>query len=408
MTAFNTSGLLPENEKRIVKSRIKMLVNASFFGELATRLKIQKAGDWLPTAATDGKHLYFNEQFLDTLDDEELTFVICHEVLHCAYEHMFRRGSRDPHLWNVAADFVINLEIADAKIGKMPKVGLIDEKYRGLTSNEVYDLLVQEQEEKGDQGYKTLDIHIDPNCGSNGDGDGVSGPIPISEEEAKELANTIRQAVIEAAKNANSSGAGNIPGGVKRLVKELLEPEMDWRQLLQAELPSLFKDDFTFNRYNKKSSSSGGFILPGQDYGKHVEAAIAIDTSGSINSSMLRDFLGEVKGIMDAFDNYELTVFFFDTKGYTLHKFNPDNLNSIEDVEIEGGGGTNFEAIFDRLKSADLVPEKLIVFTDGHPFGTWGDETYCDDVIWIIHGNPTKQAPFGQTVHYDKKKEKTG
>lgn len=407
MTAYSTSGLKPENEKRVVKARIKMLMNAPFFGTLAIRLKILKAGDWLPTAATDGKHLYFNENFLESLDDQELEFLICHEIMHCVYEHMMRRGSRDPALWNAAADFVINLEIVDQNLGKMPKVGLLDEKYRGLSSNEVYDLLYQEQKDKGEQGYKTMDVHMEPGQGDPQDGDGNGntdpwkGPIGISKEEAKQLSDEIKQAVIEAAKQA---GAGNIPGGVKRMLKELLEPEMDWRELLQMDIDSAFKSDFAWARPNRKISSMGGIVLPGLDTDSMVKVAVAIDTSGSISHDMLRDFLSEIKGIMDQHTDFEIKLWFFDTTTYTVHNFTPDNMDDMISVEIEGGGGTCFDCNFNMMKEIDLVPERLLIFTDGYPFGSWGDDSYCD-TIFVIHGNGAQDAPFGQTVRYTRTKK---
>lgn len=407
MSAYNTSGLKPANEKRVVKARIKMLMNAPFFGTLAVRLKIMMAGDWLPTAATDGKHLYFNEDFLESLDDKELEFLIGHEIMHCVYEHMMRRGSRDPGLWNAAADFVINLELVDQSIGKMPKVGLLDEKYRGLTSNEVYDLLYEEQEKNGDQGYETMDVHMEPGQGDPNGGEGKdgndgkgapNGPVSISKEEANQISDDIKQAVIEASQQA---GAGNVPGGVKRMLKDLLEPEMDWTELLQMEIDSAFKSDFAFIRPNRKASSMGGIVLPGLDTDTMIKVAIAIDTSGSISHDMLRDFLSEVKGIMDQHQDFEVKLWFFDTSTYTVHTFTPDNMNDILTVEIEGGGGTCFDCNFEMMKDIELVPERFIMFTDGYPFGSWGDEAYCD-TIFVVHGNGASDAPFGQTVRYTR------
>lgn len=403
---YGNSGLPADIERTIISARVRMLINAPFFGTLATRLIIKKAGDWCPTFATDGKYLYVNPDFMQTLDKGELEFVVGHEVMHCVYDHMGRRGGRDPQLWNAAADFVINLELVDQNVGKMPAVGLLDEKYRGLSSDEVYELLEEEQEKNGDQGYETLDVHMDGSEGqgdADGDGDATNGPIPISEEEAKSLSDDIKNAVMEAAKAA---GAGNTPAGVRRMIKDMVEPEMDWRELLQAELPSMFKDDYTFTRPSRKNSSLGGIYLPGQDQANRVECAIAIDTSGSISSSMIRDFLSEVKGIMDQFDDYKITMWFFDTQTYTVHTFDPDNLVELLEVEIEGGGGTCFDCNFELMKERDLVPEKFIMFTDGYPFGSWGDPDYCDS-IFVIHGSPDITPPFGQGVYYDRKKEGT-
>jgi predicted metal-dependent peptidase len=280
----------------------------------------------------------------------------------------------------------------------MPKVGLLDEKYRDLTSNEVYDLLYEEQEKNGDQGYETMDVHMEPGKGdpNEGDGDGEdgkgapNGPVQISKDEAKQLSDDMKQA-----------GAGNVPGGVKRLLKDLLEPEMDWRELLQMDIDSAFKSDFTFARPNRKASSMGGIVLPGLDTDTMIKVAIAIDTSGSISHDMLRDFLSEVKGIMDQHQDFELKLWFFDTSTYTVHSFTPDNMTDILEVNIEGGGGTCFDVNFEMMKEIDLVPERFIMFTDGYPFGSWGDEMYCE-TIFLIHGNGASDAPFGTTLRYTR------
>jgi len=406
MRLASNSGLTPEIERMVVAARVRMLINAPFFGTLATRLLIKKAGEWCKTLATDGKFMYIDEDFILTMDKQELEFVVAHEVMHCVYDHMGRRGGREAQLWNVAADFVINLELVDQGVGKMPSMALLDNKYRGLSADEVYDLLEEEQEKNGDQGYETLDVHLEP---GQGDGDGESadgaknGPCGISEDERGMLSDEIKQAVMEAAKAA---GAGNVPGGVKRMIKDMVEPQMDWRQLLQMELPSMFKADYTFSRPSRKNSALGGIYLPGMDQATMVKVAIGIDTSGSIGHDMLRDFMSEVIGIMEQFDDYEITLWFFDTETYTVHKFTPDNLYEIEDIEIEGGGGTDFDVNYDLMKELDLVPEKFIMMTDGYPWNSWGDEMYCD-TIFIIHGSPDIVAPFGQSVFYDAKLEGT-
>lgn len=406
MAYTSNSGLTPADERTVVAARVRMLINAPFFGTLATRLIIKKAGDWCPTMATDGKYMYVNPEFMAMLDKGEIEFVVGHEVMHGVYDHMDRRGGRDPQLWNAAADFVINLELVDQNVGKMPKVGLLDEKYRGLSSDEVYELLEEEQEKNGDQGYETLDVHMEPNgSGESGDADGdaTNGPIQISDEDRKTISDEIKQAVMEAAKAA---GAGNVPAGVKRMITDLTEPSMDWRQLLQAELPSLFKDDYTFTRGSRKNSSMGGIFLPGQDQAQRVEVAIAIDTSGSISNNMIRDFLGEIQGIIESFDDFKITMWFFDTETYTVHTFDADSVLDMTEVEIEGGGGTEFDCNWDLMKEMDLVPETFIMFTDGYPWNSWGDEDYCD-TIFVIHGSPDIVPPFGQGVYYDAKLEGT-
>ena len=188
-----------EVKTRIVQSRVRLLLNHPFFGNLATRLIIKDATDWCPTAAVDGKHLYYNKNFLGAMDDQELDFVIAHEVMHCVYDHIDRRGQKDAQYWNMAGDYVINRDLKQHNIGKMPKVGLYDRKYDENYTDEIYDDLYVNQKQK----KETLDMHIDKlleemkkgngdgDSDEQGKGDGTKGPIQISKEERKQLKDEI-------------------------------------------------------------------------------------------------------------------------------------------------------------------------------------------------------------------------
>lgn len=399
-------------EEQIIRARVRMLLKAPFFGNLATRLKLVDGSDWIPTAATDGKHLYYNVDFFSKLDKKETEFVVAHEVMHCVYDHMTRRGSRDPRLWNCAGDYIINWELDQQKIGRMPTFiqCLYDPKYANQAAEEIYESLKQDQEDgKGDDKMDSFDTHLDPDqgkksgAGEDGEGEagsdptGKGGQIPMSEDERAVIGDEIKQAVMQAAKVA---GAGNCPAGVKRLLKDLTEPQMDWREILNCQIQSALKADYTFARPNRKSWASG-IYLPGNDNDFKLEVAIAIDTSGSISERMLRDFLGEIQGIMEQFLEFEITLWCFDTAVHNPQKFTSDNLDEICEYDIQGGGGTEFDVNWDYMKDVDLDPNRLIVMTDGYPWSSWGDENYCD-TVFLVHGNKSIVAPFGMTCYYDE------
>jgi predicted metal-dependent peptidase len=134
-----------------------------------------------------------------------------------------------------------------------------------------------------------------------------------------------------------------------------------------------------------------------------IDIAIAIDTSGSIGDKMLKDFLGEVQGIMDSFPQYKIHSVSFDTDTHNPAQYDSDNLYSICEYEPGGGGGTDFDAIYRYLKDEDIQPRRLVVFTDGYPFGSWGDENYTD-TVWILHGTTTIVPPWGQYAYYEENK----
>jgi len=139
-------------------------------------------------------------------------------------------------------------------------------------------------------------------------------------------------------------------------------------------------------------------MIPGEE----IDVVVFIDMSGSISDKQAQAFLGEIGGMMNSFDGYKVHVCSFDTEVYNPQDFNSDNMDSIENYEPQGGGGTDFNCIFNYLKENAIEPKRLIVFTDGYPFGSWGDSEYCD-TTWIIHGDKDPNPPFGTYAIYDEK-----
>ncbi len=430
--------------KAIVGARVSLLFHKPFFGNLATRLVIKDASTWCQTAATDGRHLYYNRDFIKKLTKQELIFLIAHEILHVVYDHLGRRGSRKPELWNMANDYIVNYTLKKENVGSMPSEGLYSEQYTDeMTSEEIYKALEKNQV----QVQMTLDQHLEQKNDGEGDedGDGQSsgsgddeqdgkdgkgkgkekpgegddkdgkgsggkgqkkvtatisgkdGPPKLSEDELQKVRNEMRAAVIQAAQTV---GAGKVPAGIKRLIQELTEPKLDWRTLITMHIQSAIKDDYTWLRPSKRTWATGA-ILPGQSLLDTINIMVWVDASGSISNEMLKDFLGEIKGIMDQFPDFTLHLATFDTVAYNYKKFTPDNMDEILEYEIGGGGGTDFMAMYAFMKEAEIEPEKMVVFTDGYPCGSWGEEEYCPDVLWIIHSDSNIIPPFGTHVLYD-------
>lgn len=403
---------------RIIKARIEMLMSAPFFGNLATRLLLKDATEWCPTAATDGKYFYYNKHFIAALSDQELVFLVGHEVLHCVYDHMDadRRGDRHPVLWNIANDYVINADLIDGRVGEEIKLVQIchDWKYRGMVSEEIYDQLFEEMEKNGQIIETTLDIHIDreegddPGSGEgaegNTEGEASKGPEKYTAEEKEQIKQEFQNATMQAAKAA---GAGNLPSGVKRLLDHLINPQLDWRQLLAMQIQSVVKSDYTWMNPSRKGLNDG-FYLPGLDRETTIDIALALDMSGSIDDVMARDFLSEVKGIMDQYTDFKIHLFCFDTEVHNPKVFTETDMGDFMEYELAGGGGTEFDCCFDYMKEEGIQPKKFVMFTDGYPWGSWGDETYCD-TLFIVHGGgyggKTPESPFGITVPYERKGE---
>jgi predicted metal-dependent peptidase len=395
------SKLDREVRELLVTARVGMLLRASFFGNLATRLKLINADEWCATAATDGRNFYYNTRFIKMLKPKEIEFLFGHEVLHCVYDHFGRRGDRDPQLWNIANDYCVNADLKKHRVGDFitSVPCLYDSKYENKSSEEIYDILYENAEKLDLDSLldKMIDEHMDGEGEADGDGneDGKGKRPKMSAEERAKVKDEIKEAMLSAAQTCD---AGNLPAGVKRLINQLTEPQMNWRELLRMQLESTIKSDYSWMRASRKGWHMDA-IMPGMRTTDAIDIAVAIDTSGSISTAQCKDFLSEIQGIMEAFDSYRIHVFTFDTETYNPQQYDSDNLEDITEYNIQGGGGTDFDAIFKYLKSAEIEPKKLVVFTDGYPFGSWGDSNYCD-TCWIIHGDRNPSPPFGTWALY--------
>jgi len=400
---------------RVITARVGLLLRHPFFGNLATRLKIQNCDDWCMTAATDGRNLYYNTQFFNAMTNKEIEFVIAHEILHCVFDHLTRREDRNPMLYNIAADYIVNNLLVRDRIGEKPKIVdcFQDFKYNDWTSEQVYDDLFEQAKKNGEEFMEQLgemlDEHYDWESGDGGEnsaddadkeGEGKGKGRPkYSKEELREIRDELKEAMISA---SQSAGAGNVPGEIQRMIKELTEPKMNWREILRQQIQSTIKNDYTFSRPSRKGWHTGA-ILPGMNFDETIDICIALDMSGSIGNDQAQDFLGEVKGIMEEYKDYRIKIWCFDTIVYNEQDYTADGGEDLLDYEIHGGGGTDFMANWTYMKEQDIQPKKFLMFTDGYAWDSWGDPDYCD-TVFVIHSNHNKelQAPFGQTAHYEE------
>jgi predicted metal-dependent peptidase len=394
--------------ERLVTARIGLLLRHSFFGNLATRLTLINADEWCATAATDGQKFYYNSRFIMMLKTKEVEFLVAHEVLHVVYDHMGRRGDRDPQIWNIADDYCVNADLKRHKIGQFITTVpcLYEQKYDGKSAEEVYDDLMKNVKKisMDDLIDQLLDDHLDSEDGE-GDGDGEDGTgnkkgkgrPQLSDEEKERIRQEVKQAIINASSTAE---AGSLPAGVERLIRQATDPVMPWRELIQTNLTSAIRTDYSWMRPSRRGWHMDA-IMPGMTPGEEIDVVVAIDMSGSISDKQAQQFLGEIGGMMDSFDGYKVHVFCFDTEVYNPQDFNSENMDGIDTYEPMGGGGTDFDAIFEYLKKVGNVPKRLICFTDGYPCGSWGDADYCD-TTWVIHGDKNPNPPFGTYAIYDE------
>ena len=365
--------------------------------------------DDIPTACTNGKDERYGRKFVASLRDSELNFVVLHENLHKAFRHLTtwkKLHDEDHQLANQACDYVINLKLKDLdpteRIIAMPRfkdgehkgqpMGLVDEKYRGLNAKQVFDLLKEEQENKGGSegeggGDKGFDDH---------DWDGAK---EMTEAEKKDLEREIDQAIRQGV-TAHQKIAGTGAGGIDRDLLDLLTPKVDWREMLREFVKSTChaKDTSSWRRVNRRFLSTGVYMpsLIGEKVGHLV---IGVDTSGSIGQKELSGFLTEVRGIAEEVKPSQVDLIYWDG-AVAAHEEYTENMvgDIINSTKPRGGGGTSPSCVSAYLKEKHIVPECVIMLTDGYVGNDWGGE-WTAPVLWAIVGGNDCVAGNGKTVH---------
>jgi len=386
-----------EEELRIIT--LRLLLRKPFFGFLVSKMKFIEdkksyLGD-IGTAATDGKNIFYNVEFFQKLSRNERIFVIAHEIMHCVLNSLGRNGSRNPRLWNCATDYVINDYLVLDDIGSLPKVGgLHDIKYRGMIAEEVYDLLLKDVKKE----IESFDYHIDPSQIQKTDGDGNTSQAPTQKELEQNLRD-FKDSMIEALQRTKI--AGNAPGNTELMIQSLIQPKINWKQLLRVTIQSIFKNDIDWKRPNKRNPNRN-IILPSMGFDETVDICVSIDTSGSITDQQRVEFLSEICGILKYYKNFKLKIWCFDTQVHAYKEYDSRNIRTLSSYQPAGGGGTHIGCNFDYMKENNIKPKQFVCFTDGFNGSSyWGDPKYCP-TTWIIHSNKNPDVPFGKFAHYEE------
>lgn len=407
--------------RKIKRGIVQCMVEYPFYGTIIIGLQTKEAPAAMNirTCATSHSTFYYNKHFINTLNANEVIFVIAHEVMHLVLTHLERRGNRIFKTWTQATDYAINSMLVAAGIGEFPSVGgLYDEQYADTNSEKIYDKLVEDQENNkgggkgGGGGFEgdpnaNFDDHIevvqDDGYGNKNAGENA---VILTEEEMEDLQRMLEGRIISALNAAKQDNkAGQVPAGVQRLIGDLTEPTINWRRLVRSRADSQIKTRHDFNRPQRQAMMRG-IIQPRRRIERHFEFTIGIDTSGSISQKVLEDFMSEVYGVSKHFRSFKITVFQYDTRVYNVTVFTEKNIKDLTKYTITGGGGTCFDAAYNYFKEVGHVPEIYFNFTDGYPYNSWGDENYCP-TVFIIHDEHAKasrvKGPFGTTVYYEEK-----
>ena len=374
-------------DKRLAKARTALVLEQPFIGTLALNMEI-RVSDRFPTAATNGKWIDFNPKFCEELEDEQLKFLMAHEVFHPMFEHNYRIKGRNHKKWNMAGDYVINQLLTDEKIGKFIEGGLLNKATYDAgkgTTDGIYDIL-PEPEGGGGQGG-------DPGA-QPGSGDGIPGtgddvveaegsPAEVAQEQAE-----MRVKVAQAAQAAKMMG--KLSANMERLVTQVLQPKVNWRDVLRRFVQKQRNDTRSWSRPNRRMAAMG-IHMPSVSGEALGEIVFAIDCSGSIGEKELAEFAAEIRYVWEDMIPARLHVVYFDHAVCHYDKFERD-----EDLVItaRGGGGTAFSPVFRYMAEKDINPIATIFLTD----------LYCNDfgpapdhpVLWVTNGSD--KADWGEVV----------
>lgn len=382
------------SEQRVTKSHIAIMRSKQFcmFAGVLSVGKVIFSED-IPTACTNGRDVIYNKDFIKTLDEKELNFVVLHEALHKAYQHMHlwkKLWKINPMVANMAADYVVNYAIHEAdeqgEITKRPDSALFDLKYKGMTTKQIFDSLMQDAEKNG--------------SGQGGEGGHDShdweGADSLSDEEKKEVAKQIDQALRQ-----GEIIRGKMQGNKNRSVSEILEPKVDWREQLREFVNATCKnkDKTSWKRPHKRFIGHDIYMpsMIGESIGQVV---VGIDTSGSIGDKELNEFLTEVVAICDDVSPSSIELLYWDTHVAGHETYNQGDYHSlVQSTKPAGGGGTTVGCVNEYIKDKRIQPEAVIILTDGYVENDFGGN-WEHPTLWAITSKHIS-SPHGKTIHID-------
>lgn len=400
----------------ISKIMVKVLTKERFFASIAMSM-FYKADESIPTAATDGYGVYYNPAFISSMTSDEQVGVMLHEILHAALCHVVRRGSRDPFIWNIAADIGINGQIL-ASGYTLPKGCVIDKNLQDLATEEIYEKLIKEgknlaqqqqncsgngknkQKEGQNQGnqpgqcsgnqpgsgkgvYEHTYDHINKAYGvKKGEfvEDMIDSDATLSEDQKRQMKEEWRRRMQRA------KMAGSTPAGMKREMDAFGASKIPWQNILRKWVVN-FATDFT--GYDRRFIYKKNYFdaLDGEKLKVHC----CVDTSGSVDNVVLGKFYTEVNSILRCYSEVEMDLYFCDTTLYGPYSITKKTAKP----QAEGGGGTCFEPIFDALKGKRK--ELVIYLTDG--YGSFPTNPSVETIWVVIEGGlESERFPFGRVI----------
>jgi predicted metal-dependent peptidase len=391
--------------QKIEKAKAKLMLDHPYFGTLASALKLEKNNELL-TFSSDGERMSYNSEYVDKLELSEVEFIMANGAMHAVLKHQHRLSGRTNWLWQTATDYVVNGMLVKNGL-QAPVYANYESKFDGMYAEEVYEMLRAEmnsdeeyasREQQTEQIEEVDDVHAEnltmqKELAESNDTNHTEYDSSDKKEESnttpdiESLGEEMKEHFEQIFQKLNRQG--NLPQDLNIVVPEYFSHKVGWKELLYGYIASYAKSTYSFVPPNMKYLYRG-IYLPSLS-SDLLRIVIAIDTSGSVDETLLGEFLGEINSIMQSYPNYEIDVITADAKVQSHKVFFPgENL----DYEVSGGGGTDFRPVFKYIDSYIDYPTLLLYFTDG--MGTFPENEASYDVMWIMPKE--KEVPFGEVM----------
>ncbi len=356
-------------------ARTRLILDKPFLGALALRLPLVEAeAGWCQSTWSNGKALYYNRSYIETLDIEQTQFALSREAMHCALLHFYRRANRNKTLWETACDLAVTPLLINDGLKPTPD-SVYQPELDGMTAEEIYPLLDENE------------LQQPPSqSNSKGESEQQQEAQRLSQDQLELLAGQWRQRLAAAAQQAMQAGKLNVQ--MMRLVDGFLQPKLPWRSLLAQYLSTTARNDYSYTRPSNRRGDPA--VFPGLR-SEEIDLVIAVDTSGSIRENEVEQFFSEINAIKGQL-RARITLLCCDTE---IEKSCPQVFEAWDDFKCEkhiaGGGGTNFRPVFQWLDGQDMKPDALVYFTDACGEFPLQEPPY--PTLWLVKGK--QSVPFG-------------
>jgi len=402
-------------EQRIAKAYVDITSHERYLA-LAGVLSIgtKTVSDEIPTACTNGRDELYGRAFVDSMTDAELRFVMLHECYHKMYRHLItwkHLNEKNPTLANASCDYNINGKLVDENkddgFATMPRdedgeiIGLYDERFRNadgswMDTAAIFSALDNggDNEGDGEGGNESGDGAQGTSSTQGFDEHDWEGADKLSDDEVNELEKEIDIAIRQ-----GSTIAGKLGANGNRNLTELMQPQVDWREVLREFIQTTCtgNDYSTWRRPNRRYIGADVYMPSGISE-KIDELVIAVDTSGSISDRAVALFLSEVQSICTTVKPDKVRLLYWGHRVVGDESYDTHELGMLtQSTKVMGGGGTDVNCVTDHMQEHNIKPQAAVVLTDGYLFGDWG--TWDCPVLWCILDNKSATPDNGKVAH---------